>query len=67
MTQRYGKSFSQFRRDKLARPGTVIVLANGEQYLIGDINMLGGVCDDCPAFSMAAIVETYTRVWQKEK
>lgn len=30
------------------KPGTVVVLENGTKLLVGDINPLGGVCDDCP-------------------
>lgn len=36
------------------------------QYLIGDINQLGGVCDDCMGFRKEkAIVKRYKIVWSK--
>lgn len=40
-------------------PGTQIELENGDLYLIGDINDLGGVCDDCRVFERNAIVTRY--------
>ena len=66
MAHLYGKSFYQFRQDNLAMPGTVIELSTGKQYLIGDINPYGGVCDDCMEFSPSDIVCAYHIVWQKE-
>lgn len=66
MAHLYGKSFSEFRRDNLAIPGTVIELSDGTQYLIGDINELDGACDDCLGFPQSAVVAAYHVVWQKE-
>lgn len=46
----------------LNKVGTMIeVLDNGinKQLLIGDINPLGGVCDDCMGFSSDAIILRY--------
>ena len=46
----------------LNKPGTLVeVLDNKElkQHLIGDINTLGGVCDDCMGFSKDAVVVRY--------
>jgi len=51
-----GDSFS--KRD-LNKPGTLIELKNGKQYLIGDINVMRGVCDDCVAFESSTIVKRY--------
>ncbi len=31
--------------------------------LIGDVNALGGVCDDCPSDEMSAVVLRYMRVY----
>ena len=47
---------------ELNKPGTLIeVLDNNilKQYLIGDINSLGGVCDDCMGFGKDAVVVRY--------
>ncbi len=43
-------------------PG-VLVEVNGQRYLIGHINDIRGVCDDCTEFGMDAIVTRYKRVW----
>lgn len=43
----------------LVRPGVQIEMADGKQYLIGDINRLRGVCDDCTAFEPEDIVVRY--------
>lgn len=52
----YGKSWDEFRRERredrsrLAARGTLIVVKHGsrtDELLIGDINELGGTCDDC--------------------
>jgi hypothetical protein len=48
-----------FKEDPLNRPGVLIeVLSDGElsKYLIGDINHLGGDCDDCNPFEDDAVV-----------
>jgi len=42
-----------------ARPGVQVEMADGKQYLIGDVNRLGGVCDDCSAFDSIDIVARY--------
>ena len=52
----------------LNNPGTLIeVEINGElkQFLVGDINCLRGVCDDCTAFDNETIVKRYMVVWSK--
>ncbi len=46
------KTWDQFRKDPLCRPGVRIVVAQanergGTSLIIGDINVLGGECDDC--------------------
>lgn len=43
----------------LALPGVQVEMADGSRHLIGDINKVGGVCDDCTAFDSAAIVTRY--------
>lgn len=60
----YEKSLEQaslcFRNHELRRPGVLIEVKDEvsapKQYLIGDVNKNGGVCDDCMAFSHCAIV-----------
>ena len=42
----------------LCKPGVQIEV-DGKLYLIGDINQLRGVCDDCTAFEGDAIVTRY--------
>lgn len=47
---------------ELNKPGTLIEVLIGKelkQLLIGDINILGGVCDDCMGFGKDAIVVRY--------
>ena len=52
----YNKTWKEFKDDGLAIPGTIIRVCNfyyykfediERTYLIGDINILGGICDDC--------------------
>jgi hypothetical protein len=47
---------------ELNKPGTLIEVRVGKevtQFLIGDINTLAGVCDDCMGFGRDAIVVKY--------
>ena len=52
----YNKTWSEFCVARLNKPGTQIrvqdfySLNKEDVYLIGDINVLAGVCDDCEAF-----------------
>lgn len=49
----------------LNKPGTMIEISDEEdkrQLLIGDVNCLGGVCDDCMGFSKDVIVLRYSPV-----
>jgi hypothetical protein len=51
----------------LNKPGVLIEVSNGvesTQYLIGDINIHRGVCDDCVAFGDEDIVTKYKIVWE---
>lgn len=58
----YGKSWDRFRADGLAKPGIQIHVESGKDYLIGDINELCGICDDCTAFFGTKIVEYYRKL-----
>lgn len=64
--QSYGKTWSDFAKEVPSRIGIEIEIQTSEQnaqHLIGTINALAGVCDDCTAFSPHAIVIRYRRVW----
>ena len=52
-----------FRGLGLNKPGTLIELKDGTTHLIGSINTIRGVCDDCPAFDSDAIVTRYAIVF----
>ena len=43
----------------LNQPGTLIELEDGTRHLIGSINAVQGVCDDCVAFESTTIVKRY--------
>jgi hypothetical protein len=43
------------------RPGDVLRLKSGEVYLVGGVNDLLGVCDDCVGFPREAVAE-YARL-----
>ncbi len=50
----------------LNRPGVLIEFEeNGQRFkhLIGEINQLGGVCDDCRAFGDETIILRYRVIW----
>lgn len=51
-----------FDKRELNKPGIMIELEDGKQYLIGDINPLRGVCDDCVEFDKMAIVKRYREI-----
>lgn len=63
----YGKSWEHFCKDGLNKPGTQIDIQNRTDlskhkhklYLIGDINELGGCCDDCMSFQEDQTVIQY--------
>jgi hypothetical protein len=56
----YGKTWQEFLKDKpVIFSGVQIELTNGARFLIGDINSLGGQCDDCMAFSYDTVIERY--------
>ena len=61
----YDKNLNQldsFCKRELNQAGTVIevrVKRKTSQYLIGDINELSGVCDDCTMFEREDIVTRY--------
>ena len=69
----YGKTWHEFRgwdpvklrtyaENSLAQPGTVIEVDDCN-YLIGDINKSGGVCNCCAEIRDDDIVTRYKTVW----
>lgn len=60
-------SWEEFDRRGLNNAGTLVEIEDGEisQYLIGDINNLRGVCDDCTAFPKKSIVTRYKILAEK--
>jgi hypothetical protein len=63
----YGKTWENFEGADLNRAGTVIQIATPEgpaTYMIGDVNTLRGVCDDCTEFRRSAVVQRYAVVWR---
>ena len=58
----YGPIYSEnksFCEMGLNKPGTLIKMKGKKIYLIGDVNPLGGVCDDCMNFDRKDIVKEY--------
>ncbi len=53
---------SSFMGQGLNKAGTLIETEKG-QYLIGHINKLGGVCDDCTQFEPDTVIKRYKVVW----
>lgn len=76
--KKYQGSWREFREAGLARVGTVVEVAEAKKhpkqnpriigtFLIGDINGLGGVCDDCMAFGYGDLVVSYTPPAEEKK
>lgn len=59
----FGRSYREFEDAGLAKPGTLVEVFD-EHVLIGHINPLRGVCDDCVEFSRDDIVTRYRVVWE---
>jgi len=61
----FGGNWGSFREQGLNRPGTQLDVQNcfdltkHKLYLIGDINKLGGICDDCVGISSRATIIRY--------
>lgn len=50
------QTWLSFRSTPQCAPGVVVFFADGKRRLIGDINKLGGLCDDCPIPEDAIVV-----------
>lgn len=66
----FGKPWNEFNegypnKDRSV-PGVQIEMADGTRYLIGDINQLRGVCDDCNAFDRDEVVARYRYLLTEE-
>ena len=64
----YGKTWDRFSIAGLSKPGTLVDIKpskhwTGGYFLIGHINVMSGVCDDCMDFEGHAIVLRYAVVW----
>jgi hypothetical protein len=62
----YGKTWDEFVADDLNDAG-VQVDVEGKKFLIGNINMLGGYCDDCCEFRGLEIVTRYRRLVEERE
>jgi hypothetical protein len=60
----YGKSWKDFQDEGLNQPGAVIELEDGTVYLIGDINMNGGLCDCCRGIKHNHLVVRYRATYE---
>ena len=64
----YGKTWKEFRQDKLNVSGTIIdVKSNNkdikdQECLLGDMSIQGGQCDCCPGISRDSIVKRYKKI-----
>ena len=53
-----------FRSLGLNKPGTLIKLEDDSIHLIGSINEIAGVCDDCVEFNSKTIIKEYAVVYE---
>jgi hypothetical protein len=54
----YGKTWEEFMNHGLSVPGVIIDVDDSE-YLIGHINNIGGICNDCTMICDEDIVKRY--------
>ena len=50
--------FKEVKKRGMLKVGVVLEMADGTRNLVGDINVLGGTCDDCPV-DAGMIVKAY--------
>ena len=60
------EELDSFSKRELNKPGSLIKMEDGEYFLIGDINKLSGICDDCTEFSKNSIVVSYKVLLTKD-
>lgn len=58
----YNKTWEEFFSDELNEPGTIIETESGSEYLIGDINTTGGICDCCTGINKNTIIVNYRKI-----
>jgi len=59
-----GKDLPSAQKEGIISPGTLIEFADsGEQMLVGNVNVHGGLCDDC-CVERERIVRRYKVVWE---
>jgi hypothetical protein len=56
-----------FSKRKLDKPGILIQIETGEEFLIGDINKNRGICDDCAEFDNTMLVVKYAIVFKRKR
>jgi hypothetical protein len=61
-----GRTVNEMRRLGQVEVG-VVLLVDGLQYLVGDINEMYGTCDDCRMFSGTEVVEKYRLIEWEDK
>lgn len=59
-----GKTFGDLEKEKVIRPGVLLELDDGSHCLVGDINTIGGGCDDCPEVRRSDLIRRYRTVWE---
>lgn len=57
------QALDSFSGRGLNMPGVLVRMQDGAEYLIGHLNEVGGVCDDCRQFPPDAVVSAYCVVW----
>jgi len=49
------------------RPGVLLEMQSGRRLLVGDINELGGVCDDCTDVAVDGVVSRYAVIYTHQE
>ena len=58
------KRLESFNLRALNKSGTLMLLEDGREILIGTINEQNGICDDCRGISEESIVKAYKVIWR---
>lgn len=58
-----GDGLDSFCSRKLNKAGVLIRTANGDEWLIGDMNEICGACDHCRMFKKTEIITAYRVVF----
>ncbi len=57
-------TFKKYNKHNEIKTGDILCLKNGKIYLVGDVNELLGVCDDCTEFSKNDI-DSIAHIYEK--